>query len=128
MTSRRAGSIPAVARGLEATPFAHLHATPPARLPYQADVLVRSFVLERAAGTVVVYNSPGVSDAMAGAADNGRASSAPSISTALQANNCANCPVATSAISRSVELSETVAALQSFGSTSHRGKVAVRIA
>ena len=63
MTSRRAGSIPAVARGLEATPFAHLHATPPARLPYQADVLVRSFVLERAAGTVVVYNSPGVSDA-----------------------------------------------------------------
>lgn len=42
-----------------------LLATPPARLPYQANVLVRSFVLPRSAGNVIVYNSPGISEAAA---------------------------------------------------------------
>ena len=38
-----------------------LLATPTARLPYQHDVLLRSFVLERPEGNVIIYNSPGVS-------------------------------------------------------------------
>jgi hypothetical protein len=42
--------------------FAGLLATPTARLPYQSNVLLRSFVLQRSAGNVVVYNSPGVSE------------------------------------------------------------------
>jgi hypothetical protein len=37
-----------------------LLATPTSRLPYQNDVLLRSFVLERPSGNVIVYNSPGV--------------------------------------------------------------------
>ena len=41
-------------------PLEGLLATPPSRLPYQADVLLRSFLLERAAGNVLVYNSPGL--------------------------------------------------------------------
>jgi glyoxylase-like metal-dependent hydrolase (beta-lactamase superfamily II) len=45
-----------------------LLATPTARLPYQADVLLRSYVLARPAGTVIVYNSPGI-DAAARAID-----------------------------------------------------------
>lgn len=45
------------------TPFEGLLATPTSRLPYQDDVLLRSFVLRRAQGTLVVYNSPGVSQA-----------------------------------------------------------------
>lgn len=44
-------------------PIAGLLATPPARLPYQHDVLIRSFVLERPEGNAIVYNSPGVSGA-----------------------------------------------------------------
>lgn len=40
-----------------------LLATPAARLPYQADVLLRSYVLARPAGTVIVYNSPGIDSA-----------------------------------------------------------------
>ncbi|MBC8163535.1 MAG: MBL fold metallo-hydrolase, partial [Roseiflexaceae bacterium] len=40
-----------------------LRTTPPSRLPYQANVLVRSFFLERPAGNVVVYNSPGLTSA-----------------------------------------------------------------
>ena len=40
-----------------------LLATPVARLPYQANVVVRSFVLPRAAGNVIVYNSPGIAEA-----------------------------------------------------------------
>ena len=40
-----------------------LRSAPPSRLPYQADVLIRSFLLERPAGNVVVYNSPGLSTA-----------------------------------------------------------------
>ena len=42
-------------------PIDGLRSTPPTRLPYQANVLVRSFVLERSNGNVLVYNSPGVS-------------------------------------------------------------------
>lgn len=46
-----------------ATPIEGLRATPPTRLPYQANVGVRSFLLERANGNIIVYNSPGVSSA-----------------------------------------------------------------
>jgi glyoxylase-like metal-dependent hydrolase (beta-lactamase superfamily II) len=42
------------------TPFEGLLATPTARLPYQANVLLRSYVLERPGGTTIVYNSPGI--------------------------------------------------------------------
>jgi glyoxylase-like metal-dependent hydrolase (beta-lactamase superfamily II) len=46
-------------------PFPGLLATPTARLPYQHDVLLRSYVLQRPAGTVIVYNSPGIGEAAA---------------------------------------------------------------
>jgi glyoxylase-like metal-dependent hydrolase (beta-lactamase superfamily II) len=55
-------------------PFEGLLATAPSVLPYQADVLVRSFVLERADGNVIVYNSPAVSDSSADLAALGGAS------------------------------------------------------
>jgi hypothetical protein len=42
------------------TPVAGLLATPPARLPFQANVLVRSFFLERPNGNVLIYNSTGI--------------------------------------------------------------------
>ncbi|AWB92473.1 MBL fold metallo-hydrolase [Aeromicrobium chenweiae] len=45
------------------TPIEGLRATPPSRLPYQHDVLLRTFVLERPAGNVLVYNSPGITTA-----------------------------------------------------------------
>ena len=47
------------------SPFPGLWATPPTQLPYQANVFVRSFVLERAAGNIAVYNSPGLTAASA---------------------------------------------------------------
>ena len=47
-------------RGSRETPFAGLYALPPSRLPYQANVLVRSFLIQRPAGNVLVYNSPAV--------------------------------------------------------------------
>jgi hypothetical protein len=43
-------------------PFDGLLATPTSRLPYQHDVILRSYVLERPQGNLIVYNSPGVSD------------------------------------------------------------------
>ena len=43
--------------------IAGLVALPTARLPYQANVLIRSFLLERPNGNAIVYNSPGVSEA-----------------------------------------------------------------
>lgn len=43
-------------------PFEGLLATPTARLPYQHNVLLRSYILERPQGNVVVYHSPGVSE------------------------------------------------------------------
>jgi hypothetical protein len=43
--------------------FEELLATPTARLPYRHDVLLRSYVLDRPQGAVIVYNSPGVSAA-----------------------------------------------------------------
>jgi glyoxylase-like metal-dependent hydrolase (beta-lactamase superfamily II) len=46
-------------------PFPGLLATSTARLPYQHDVLLRSYVLRRPAGTVIVYNSPGIGEAAA---------------------------------------------------------------
>jgi hypothetical protein len=54
------GDEPATLNGLTKTPFDGLLAMPPASLPYQANVLVRSFLLRRPAGDVIVYNSPGV--------------------------------------------------------------------
>jgi len=45
------------------TPIDGLRATPPSRLPYQTNVLVRSFLLERPDGNVIVYNSPGLTAA-----------------------------------------------------------------
>ena len=44
-------------------PFDGLLATPTSRLPYQHDVILRSYVLERPQGNLIVYNSPGVSEA-----------------------------------------------------------------
>jgi Metallo-beta-lactamase superfamily len=40
-----------------------LHATPTAPLPFLSGVVVRSFVLERENGNVIIYNSPGVTAA-----------------------------------------------------------------
>lgn len=45
------------------TPIDGLRSTPSSHLPYQANVLVRSFLLERPAGNVIVYNSPGLTPA-----------------------------------------------------------------
>lgn len=45
------------------TPIEGLRSTPTSPLPYQANVVVRSFLLERAAGNVIVYNSPGLTTA-----------------------------------------------------------------
>ena len=39
-----------------------LFATPTSRLPYQANVMLRSYVLRRPAGNIVIYNSPGISE------------------------------------------------------------------
>jgi hypothetical protein len=47
------------------SPIEDLLATPASRLPYQRNVLLRSYVLVRPAGNVVVYNSPGVSGSAA---------------------------------------------------------------
>ncbi|MCZ2813246.1 MBL fold metallo-hydrolase [Modestobacter sp. VKM Ac-2979] len=47
------------------TPIEGLLATPTSRLPYQHNVLLRSYVLERPQGNLVVYNSPGVSESAA---------------------------------------------------------------
>jgi len=56
------------------SPTDGLLATPTARLPYQHDVLLRSFVLERPEGNVIVYNSPGVSSSANAIRDLGGAS------------------------------------------------------
>lgn len=55
-----------------ATLLPRLHATPEAPLPFLAGVVVRSFVLEREAGPVIVYNSPGISAAASEIARLGR--------------------------------------------------------
>jgi hypothetical protein len=47
------------------TPVEGLLATPTARLPYQHNVLLRSYVLQRPQGNLIVYNSPGVSESAA---------------------------------------------------------------
>jgi len=56
------------------TPIEGLLATPTSRLPYQHNVLLRSFVLQRPRGNVIIYNSPGVTDAAAAIQDLGGAS------------------------------------------------------
>lgn len=40
-----------------------LHVTPPAPLPYLKGVVVRSFLLERKQGNVLIYNAPGIAAA-----------------------------------------------------------------
>ena len=45
------------------TPIEGLRATLPAELPFLANAQVRSFILERPQGNVIVYNSPGLSEA-----------------------------------------------------------------
>ena len=45
------------------TPIEGLRATPPASLPFLMNAQVRSFILERPQGNVIVYNSPGLSAA-----------------------------------------------------------------
>jgi len=55
------------------TPIEGLWATPPAQLPYIATAQVRSFLLERRAGNVIVYNSPGLTDAADDIRDHGGA-------------------------------------------------------
>ncbi|MEV8376398.1 MBL fold metallo-hydrolase [Kribbella sp. NPDC056861] len=45
-----------------AAPIEGLRATGTTRLPYQQNVVLRSFLLERPSGNVLVYNSPGLSD------------------------------------------------------------------
>ena len=44
------------------TPLEGLFATPPAKLPFLANAQVRTFILERPQGNVIVYNSPGLSE------------------------------------------------------------------
>lgn len=56
------------------TPLEGLRATPAAQLPFQANIRVRSFFLERLAGNAVVYNSPGVTAAAPHIRDLGGAS------------------------------------------------------
>jgi glyoxylase-like metal-dependent hydrolase (beta-lactamase superfamily II) len=46
-----------------AVPIEGLLATPTSRLPYQHDVLLRSYVLVRPQGNLIVYNSPGIGEA-----------------------------------------------------------------
>jgi glyoxylase-like metal-dependent hydrolase (beta-lactamase superfamily II) len=53
------------------TPFEGLLSTPTARLPYQDNVLLRSYLLQRPDGNVIVYNSPGVSEAASAIRDLG---------------------------------------------------------
>jgi hypothetical protein len=55
------------------TAFPGLRSTPPSVLPYDAEILVRSLQLERPAGNVIVYNSPGITSAAAHIRDAGGA-------------------------------------------------------
>jgi hypothetical protein len=50
------------AEGLS-SPIHGLHATPAAPLPFLRGVVVRSFVLERKGGNIIVYNAPGITAA-----------------------------------------------------------------
>jgi glyoxylase-like metal-dependent hydrolase (beta-lactamase superfamily II) len=45
------------------SPFEGLLATPSSRLPYQHNVELRSYVLQRPAGNILIYNSPGLDEA-----------------------------------------------------------------
>jgi glyoxylase-like metal-dependent hydrolase (beta-lactamase superfamily II) len=44
-------------------PIEGLLSSAPSRLPYQANVLIRSYLLQRDDGNAIVYNSPGVAEA-----------------------------------------------------------------
>jgi hypothetical protein len=49
-----------------------LYATPTSPLPFLSGVVVRSFVLEREQGNVIIYNSPGITAAVKGIMSLGR--------------------------------------------------------
>jgi hypothetical protein len=49
-----------------------LYATPTSPLPFLSGVVVRSFVLEREHGNVIIYNSPGITVAAQDILDLGR--------------------------------------------------------
>jgi uncharacterized protein (DUF779 family) len=53
------------------SPIEGLLATPASRLPYQHNVLLRSYVLQRPAGNILIYNSPGIGDAATAICDLG---------------------------------------------------------
>lgn len=55
------------------SPIAGLRATRTARLPFQHNVLLRSFLLDHPAGNVAVYNSPGLTSDAAAIAEHGGA-------------------------------------------------------
>ncbi|MCQ1953694.1 MBL fold metallo-hydrolase [Arthrobacter sp. zg-Y238] len=54
-------------------PLDGLLATSAVRLPYQHNVLLRSFVLERPGGNMIVYNSPGINSSAEAIMDRGGA-------------------------------------------------------
>jgi glyoxylase-like metal-dependent hydrolase (beta-lactamase superfamily II) len=56
------------------SPINGLLATPSSQLPYQANVQLRSYLLERPQGNVVIYNSPGLTSTADEIADRGAVS------------------------------------------------------
>lgn len=65
--------LPSTRHSTLETPIAGLGATPPAQLPCIASAQVRSFLLERPQGNVIVYNSPGLTEAADDVRDRGGA-------------------------------------------------------
>jgi len=49
--------------GLQSSSIRGLHMTPTAPLPFLSGVVVRSFVLERERGNIIIYHSPGITAA-----------------------------------------------------------------
>lgn len=65
-------TIPSTTRqGLE-SPVQGLHATPAAPLPFLDGILVRSFLLEREQGNILIYHSPGINAASEDILERGR--------------------------------------------------------
>lgn len=56
------------------TLFPNLCATGTARLPFRSDILLRSLLLKRAQGNIIVYNSPGISKCSKEIQDSGKPS------------------------------------------------------
>ncbi len=65
-------TIPSTTRqGLE-SPVQGLHATPAAPLPFLDAIMVRSFLLEREQGNILIYHSPGINAASEEILERGR--------------------------------------------------------